>query len=236
MTSRRWWAPAAVLTVAALVAGGSGLAACGSEGDASASPTDTAASTSTSSSSTTVPGGTDQPVDPHVEPAVRRVMVLGDSLAAGALEATDLVDQLHGAGFDLVEVLAEPGEGPEWGIEQIAARAAVPEVVVVELGTNPSGDATGFGPQVRTLIRLLRARGAEHIAWLTPAHRDEDRYAEKIAILRRIDDIDLLADWAAEAEANPDELVADGLHPSSEGYAELAEFLVDTAVEVEAER
>jgi hypothetical protein len=235
MTSRRWWAPAAVLGVAAaLVAAGAGLAACGPEGDASASPTDTTASTSTSS--TSVLPGTGDPDDPDAEPTTRRVMVLGDSLAAGALEATDLVDQLHDAGYDLVEVLAEPGEGPEWGIEQIAARAAVPEVVVVELGTNPSGDATGFGTQVRTLVRLLRARGAEHIAWLTPAHRDEDRYAEKIAILRRIDDIDLLADWAAEAEANPDELVADGLHPSSEGYAELAEFLVDTAVEVEAER
>jgi lysophospholipase L1-like esterase len=230
VTPRRW-RPAAALAVVASVAG---LAACGSEGDASASPPDTTVTASTSTSS--APEGGGGPDGPTDDPGPRRVMVLGDSLAAGALEATDLVDQLHDAGFDLVEVLAEQGEGLEWGLEVIEARAAVPEVVVVELGTNPSGDPTGFGPQVRTLLRLLRARGAEHIAWLTPAHRDEDRYEEKIAILRRVGDIDLLADWAAEAEANPDELVADGLHPSSEGYAELAEFLVDTALEVEAER
>lgn len=225
-------AAVAAVAAAAIAAVAAGLAACGSEGDASASPNDTTASASTSTSTST----TAVTVEPEVEPGPRRVLVLGDSLAAGAAEATDLVDQFHDAGFDLVEVLAEQGEGLEWGIEQIAARAAVPEVVVVELGTNPSGDPTGFGAQVRTMLRLLRARGAEHIAWLTPAHRDEDRYAEKIAILRRTGDIDLLADWAAEAEANPDELVADGLHPSTEGYAELAEFLVDTAVEVEAER
>jgi lysophospholipase L1-like esterase len=235
VTPRRW-RRAAALAVGASVAA-AGLAACGSEGDASATPPDTTVTASTStSSSTTAPDGGGEPDGPTDDPGPRRVMVLGDSLAAGALEATDLVDQLHDAGFDLVEVLAEQGEGLEWGLEVIEARAAVPEVVVVELGTNPSGDPTGFGPQVRTLLRLLRARGAEHIAWLTPAHRDEDRYEEKIAILRRVGDIDLLADWAAEAEANPDELVADGLHPSSEGYAELAEFLVDTALEVEAER
>jgi lysophospholipase L1-like esterase len=223
--------------VATVAAAAAALAACGSEGDASANPPDATGSTSTSTSTTAADTGEpDEPDEPTVDAGPRRVMVLGDSLAAGAVEATDLVDQLHDAGFDLVEVLAQEGEGLEWGLEVIAARAAVPEVVVVELGTNPSGDPTGFGPQVRGLLRLLRARGAEHIAWLTPAHRDEDRYDEKIAILRRVGDIDLLADWAAEAEANPDELVADGLHPSSEGYAELAEFLVATAVEVEAER
>ena len=127
----------------------------------------------------------------------------------------------------------EAGEDVAWAVEQVQARAVVPEVVVVVLGTNPSGDATGFGADVRSLLRELRRRGAEHVAWLTPAHRDEDRYDEKVAVLQRVEGIDLLADWAAEAAADPGTLLADGLHPSEEGYAELAEFLVATAIDVD---
>lgn len=238
MTPWRWWPTAAVAVLAALAGAGTALVACGSDGDATAAPTGPATSSTTSSVVARPPatGGDEGPAggdgsEPDDDERPLRLLVLGDSLAAGALEATDLLDQLDDAGFDLVEVLAEPGEGLEWGIEVIEARAAVPEVVVVELGTNPSGDPTGFGPQVRRLLRALRARGAEHIAWLTLAHRDEGRYDDKNAILRRVDDIDLLADWAALAAEDP-ALVADGLHPSPAGYEVLAGFLVETAVAV----
>lgn len=226
--SPRWRCLAALL--ATTLPAASVLAACGSERDASAAPSTSAAPTTSTSTSTTL--APEVPAAP-TEEAPGRVLVLGDSLAEGAAEVGGLEERLHDAGFEFVEVLAEAGEGVDWGIEQVQSRAIVPEVVVVALGTNPSGNADGFGVEVRTLLRDLRRRGAVHIAWLTPAHRDEDRYDEKIAILERIDDIDLLADWAARAEADPGVLLADGLHPSEEGYAELAEFLVATAIDVD---
>ena len=43
----------------------------------------------------------------------------------------------------------------------------VPEVVVVELGTNPDADPDGFAEVAATLVAALRDRGAERIAWLT---------------------------------------------------------------------
>lgn len=227
--SPRWRSLVAILAVA--LPAGAALGACGSEGDASASPPATTAAVT----SPTLPATTEVtvPVDTTVAAEPRRVLVLGDSLVEGAAEVGGLSAGMHDAGFDFVEVLAEAGEDVTWGIEQIEARAIVPDVVIVALGTNPSGNADGFGADVRTLLRDLRRRGAEHIAWVTPAHRDEDRYAEKVAVLERVDGIDLLADWARRAAAEPEVLLADGLHPSEAGYAELAEFLVATAIDVD---
>ena len=41
--------------------------------------------------------------------------------------------------------------------------------------------------------------------------------------------IDEVADWATIVREDPRRLAADGIHPTREGYTDLAEFLVSTA-------
>jgi lysophospholipase L1-like esterase len=168
-------------------------------------------------------------VRPELQEDADSVLVLGDSLANGARLFGDLGDRLDAAGFDSLEILAEDGEDTEWAIAQIERRDEVPEVVVVELGTNPDAEPEGFDDAVRRLVALLQERGAERIAWVTPVHGRDDRYDEKVLILHGIAGIDRVADWAAEVRSDPRRLAADGLHPTEEGYRDLARFLVTTA-------
>lgn len=173
---------------------------------------------------------------PTLPPEVRgdadSILVIGDSLTQGARRFGDLAVGLDAAGFDAVEIVAELGRDTRWGIEQITDRAAVPEVVVVELGTNPDAEPDGFAEQASDLVAALRERGAERIAWVTPVHGRDDRYDEKSEILSATPGIDLVADWESRVRADPRQLATDGIHPTEEGYVELAGFLVDSAASV----
>ena len=174
--------------------------------------------------------GTDNPtVRPELAGTADTVLVMGDSLVNGARLFGDLGDRLDAAGFDTLEIVAEDGRDPAWGVEQIEDMAEVPEVVVIELGTNPDADPDGFAEVAASLVSALRARGAERIAWLTPVHGRDDRYDDKVAILASTPGLDQVADWASVVRDDPRRLAADGLHPTREGYSELADFLVDTA-------
>jgi lysophospholipase L1-like esterase len=157
------------------------------------------------------------------------VLVLGDSLTNGAQLFGDLGDRLDDAGFDDVAVLAQDGRDTDWGIRQVRRRESVPPVVVVELGTNPGPDTEGYKAAVATMIDELRLRGAEEIVWVTPVHGRDDRYDDKVAILQATPGI-AVADWASIAHDDPRRLAADGLHPTQDGYATLAEFLTDEAI------
>lgn len=160
------------------------------------------------------------------------MLVLGDSLTNGARLFGDLGDRLAAAGFDNLSIVAQDGADIGWAIDQVEAMATVPGVVVVEIGTNPGARTDGFADAVDVLVGALRRRGAERIAWLTPAHASDDRYEPKAAILEDAAGIDVVADWASKVRADPRRLAADGLHPTEAGYAELARFLVDTAAEL----
>jgi lysophospholipase L1-like esterase len=178
-------------------------------------------------------GATDGSDNPTIRPELAReadtVLVMGDSLVNGARLFGDLGDRLDAAGFEDLEIVAEDGRDPEWAVEQVEEMSSVPEVVVIELGTNPDADPDGFAEAAATLVSALRDRGAERIAWLTPVHARDDRYDEKAAILATTPGIDHVADWASVVRDDPRRLAADGLHPTEEGYTDLAEFLVDTA-------
>jgi lysophospholipase L1-like esterase len=178
-------------------------------------------------------GGGDGRDNPTVRPELAgdadTVLVMGDSLVNGARLFGDLGDRLDAAGFESLEIVAEDGRGPEWAIDQIEDMDSVPEVVVIELGTNPDADPDGFAEIAATLVTALRDRGAERIAWLTPVHARDDRYEEKAAILASTPGIDQVADWASVVRDDPRRLAADGLHPTQAGYVDLAEFLVETA-------
>ena len=175
-------------------------------------------------------GDTDNPtVRPVLDDASDTVLVIGDSLANGARLFGDLGDRLDAAGFDSLEILAEDGQDTEWAVEEVETRTEVPEVVVIELGTNPDSDPDGFADEAARLVVALRQRGAERIAWLTPVHGRDDRYDDKVAILTETPGIDEVADWASLVRDDPRRLAADGLHPTQEGYSDLAEFMVSTA-------
>jgi lysophospholipase L1-like esterase len=170
--------------------------------------------------------------DTTVLPRADAVLVLGDSLTNGARRFGELGRRLRQDGFDDVTVIAEDGRDVSWAIDEITDRDAVAPIVVVELGTNPSAAVAGFADGVVELLAALRSRGAEHIAWLTPAHGRDDRYDEKVAVLSITPGIDLVADWASLVRDDPRRLAADGLHPTEDGYTDLARFLADTASEL----
>lgn len=211
-----------VLVVAALVAA-LVIAGC----------TTTAADDAVPPPSITVPigdGSDDGRLD--VDTDADAVLVIGDSLTNGARRFGDLGRQLRQAGFDDVTVVAEDGRDITWALEEVEDRSTVAPTVVVEIGTNPSAASAGFADGVVALIDALRARGAERIAWLTPAHGRDDRYEEKAAILSITPGIDLVADWAALVRDDPRRLAADGLHPTEDGYGDLARFMVAAAIDV----
>jgi hypothetical protein len=158
------------------------------------------------------------------------VLVVGDSLTHGATSFGDLEGRLERAGFDDVDVVAEDGRDVPWAIGQVEDLRAVPTLVVVELGTNPGPDTGGFADDVSEMVTLLRSRGAVRIAWLTPVHGRDDRYDDKVAILEAAEGIDTVADWASIVRDDPSRLAADGLHPTEDGYNDLARFLTRTAV------
>lgn len=171
-------------------------------------------------------------IRPQLRDEDDRVLVLGDSLTVGADLFGDLERQLRRAGFDDVAIIAEEGRDTSWGIEQVEELETVPDLVVVELGTNPDDDSAGFAELVSSLVVALRTRGAERIAWLTPVHGSDDRYDDKVAIISSAAGIDLVADWATIVHDDPRRLAVDGLHPTEAGYGDLADFLVDTAADL----
>jgi lysophospholipase L1-like esterase len=167
---------------------------------------------------------------PRLRDEADSVLVLGDSLTNGARLFGDLGDRLDASGFDELEIVAVDGVDTPWGLATVEERRSVPEIVVVELGTNPDADEAGFPDSAQALVTALRERGAERIAWVTPVHGRDHRYDEKVAVLESLDGLDVVADWEAEVRRNPRRLAADGLHPTEAGYADLAAFITETAV------
>lgn len=179
------------------------------------------------------PAGDASPtVRPQLLGTEDEVLMLGDSLTNGAAIFGGLGQQLGAAGFEDVEIIAEDSRDIAWAIEQVEDRTEVADLVVVELGTNPDADPEGFDVLVAELIDALRDRGAERIAWVTPVHGRDDRYAEKVAVLAAHPGIDSVADWASVVHENPRRLASDGIHPVEAGYVDLAAFLVSTAAEL----
>lgn len=171
-------------------------------------------------------------IRPELSGADDAVLVVGDSLTVGASSMGGLEDRLRAAGFDDIQVIAEEGRDAAWGLGEIEALEAVPATVVVELGTNRSANPEGFPEVVAEIVAALRARGAVHVAWITPVFATDDRYQEKVDVLEAADGIDLVGDWAEVVHDDPTIVSGDGLHPTEPGYGRLARFLADTAADV----
>jgi lysophospholipase L1-like esterase len=171
---------------------------------------------------------------PTVVPALAgagdAVLFLGDSLTVGAADIGALRVRLRRVGFEEVDVVAEEGRDPTWGLQQVEALDAVPPLVVVELGTNRSASPIGFAEVVDEIVVALRDRGAQRIAWVTPVYATDDRYRDKADLLEAAPGIDLVATWDEVVHADPTIVGTDGLHPTEAGYTRLARFYAATAV------
>jgi len=192
-----------------------------------------------SSAPAAVPGGTSMPTSTTATipvPTSRAhrahhssVLVVGDSLTVGA-DSAGLTRLLQADGWT-VEIDATEGRSTHTGIVDVSERDTVPALVVVEMGTNPSSNITGFADEIRQMLDDLEAKGAKRVVWVTPHYRDDDRYDDKdkaIMAAAAADPTLVVADWHAIAAAHPAWMRSDGLHYTELGYLHLAAFLSDT--------
>ncbi|MFL5799427.1 MAG: GDSL-type esterase/lipase family protein [Actinomycetota bacterium] len=96
------------------------------------------------------------------------------------------------------------------------------DVVVVELGTNESL-AEGFPARIRRMLSIVGS--ARLIVWVT-VHRDQEITPELnddiVSAMRDLPN-GIVADW--NAAVTPDDLLADGVHPTDAGQALMAHLL-----------
>ena len=145
-------------------------------------------------------------------------LFIGDSITVGSRGA--IVRALPGwtTRFD-----ARVGRNTTEGI-QVATRIGVrgKDAVVVELGTN-DGTATGYRGLVRRMLSLVRP--APLVIWVT-VHRDLEFVPEINADIRAgVGELPntALADWVGVVR--PEDLLADGIHPSDQGKRVMAALL-----------
>lgn len=228
----------AVVALAGVLTGGCGSRADpGAAGTGDAAPADGAAGDGgdVGAASGGEPADGDEPTT-TVVPALAgegdAVLFLGDSLTVGAADIGGLRVRLRRAGFEEVDVIAEEGRDPTWGLQQVEALDAVPPLVVVELGTNRSANPIGFAEVVDEIVVAFRDRGAQRIAWVTPVYATDDRYRDKADLLEAAPGIDVVAAWDEVVHADPTIIGTDGLHPTEPGYTRLARFYATTAVDL----
>jgi len=181
------------------------------------------------------------------EPAVR-IVVLGDSLAAGlGLAASEafpaiLESLLVEGGFDVEVVNAGvSGDTTAGGLSRVDWVLQQPtEILVVELGGN---DALRGQPldntedNLREIIRRGRGAGAEVVllGMDVPTNYGPDyagAFADLYARVADEEGVTLVPGFVRELGADPTLLQPDGLHPTAEGQRRLAERLLPTVVGV----
>jgi acyl-CoA thioesterase-1 len=184
---------------------------------------------------------------PSVEPAIR-IVVLGDSLAAGLGLAEDesfpmqLEAMLVDRGFDVEVVNAGvSGDTSAGGLARLGWVLHKPaDILVVELGGN---DALRGQPLENTeanlaeIVRLGRKSGAVVVllGMDVPSNYGPD-YSAAFAELyvRAADEGDavLVPNFVHGIGSDPELIQPDGLHPTAEGQRRLAETLLPYVVEI----
>jgi len=199
------------------------------------------------------PPSSTQPAAPPVDPVVdvaaaARIVVLGDSLAAGLglaeAEAFPAVAEslLRTEGFDVDIINAGvSGDTTAGGLSRIAWVLQQPaEILVVELGGN---DALRGQPlkntekNLRQIVRLGRESGAEIVllGMDVPTNYGPDYASAFAEIYFRIseeEEVLLVPGFVHELGADPTLLQPDGLHPTAEGQRRLALVVLPVLIEV----
>lgn len=199
------------------------------------------------------PPSAPQPAAPTVVPAAQienefRIVVLGDSLAAGLglaeAEAFPAVAEslLRAEGFDVTIVNAGvSGDTTAGGLSRVDwVLQQTAEILVVELGGN---DALRGQPlentekNLREIVRRGRESGAEVVllGMDVPTNYGPD-YASAFANLYpRVAEAEgalLIPGFVRELGADPTLLQPDGLHPTAEGQRRLALVVLPVLIEM----
>lgn len=222
---------AARLAAACLVAM---VAACGtpSDGAVDTAPGDSADGSQGDTRAGTAPGdraptGTATAPRGGEEPVADRgpILVLGDSLTVGAVQEGDLESSLEARGWDH-EIVGRVGESITWALDEVRGRRTVPEVVVVELGTNPGPHPEDFARDLDELVSELRQRGASLVVWIPPDDGDDPGRARRADAVRDATASGMeVADWPVVLDRHPEYLAGDGIHLTETGYRRLASFI-----------
>jgi len=180
----------------------------------------------------------------RTEAAARRLVVLGDSLAAGmglaeAEAFPALVQERLRAAGHVVDVVnaGVSGDTSAGGLARVDwVLRQRPEILVVELGANDAlrgQPLAGIERNLREIVRRGRAAGARVVLLgmdIPTSYGPE--YASGFAALyprvAREEGADLVAGFVREVGADPALLQADGLHPTAEGQRRLAATLFAT--------
>jgi acyl-CoA thioesterase-1 len=208
-----------------------GLVLVSACGGSSPAPTPTPASDVVQDAATPAPAA-----------AELRIVVLGDSIAAGlGLAEADafpavVEERLHDAGFPVEVVNAGvSGDTSAGGLRRIDwILRQEPEVVVVELGAN---DALRGQPldstedNLRQIITRCRAAGAQVVltGMDVPTNYGPDYAGGFAAMYERIaadEGVVLVPAFVREVGLEPELMQPDGLHPTAEGQRRLADQLV----------
>ncbi len=190
-----------------------------------------------------------RPAAPTAAPVIEaasefRIVVLGDSLAAGLglaeAEAFPAVAEslLRAEGLDVTVVNAGvSGDTTAGGLSRIDWVLQQPaEILVVELGGN---DALRGQPlpntenNLRQIVRRGRAAGAEVVllGMDVPTNYGPDYTSAFAGLYPRVAEEEgalLVPGFVRELGADPSLLQPDGLHPTAEGQRRLAERLLPT--------
>jgi acyl-CoA thioesterase-1 len=175
-------------------------------------------------------------------PAAVRVVVLGDSLAAGLGLAADeafpaIVEQLLRSRGHSVEVVnaGVSGDTTAGGLARLDWLLQQPlDILVVELGGNDAlrgQDLSATESNLRSIVRRGRDAGARVLllGMDVPSNYGPDyggRFAALYERLAEEEGVTLVPGFVRELGADPSLLQADGLHPTAEGQRRLAESLL----------
>jgi acyl-CoA thioesterase-1 len=178
--------------------------------------------------------------DPGIDTV--RIVVLGDSLAAGLGLPADqafpaVVEQMLRNGGQAVEVVnaGVSGDTSAGGLARVDWVLQQPtDILVVELGGNDAlrgQDLEATEANLRAIVRRARAAGARVLllGMDVPTNYGPDysrRFAELYQRIAADEGITLVPGFVREVGSDPELLQADGLHPTAAGQRLLGEKLM----------
>ena len=170
----------------------------------------------------------------HPDPALRKILIIGDSLSAGYGIAeneswtTLLQNRLSAKGYGYQVVNASiSGDTTGGGLRRLprALNVHVPDIVLIELGGNDGLRGTPVGvirQNLATMIELGQDTGAQIIlaGMIMPPNYGQtytDGFADVYTQLSKEYDTALIRFFLKNVALNPSLMQADQIHPNSEG-------------------
>lgn len=151
---------------------------------------------------------------PVTVPIGSRIMLVGDSLAAGL--SSHMTRRARSSGYSLTSV-AESGTTARYWTRRLAKEVDVrrPHLVIISLGTNDAlhaGKSDKIDPEwFEDVVNAARSRGAV-VVWLLPPMD-----ASVTARIREVHDI--IQSLDVDTFQTPNLETFDGIHPTGAGYA-----------------